>query len=145
DNGGYIGTDRAAGQTVPVTNNAPLRSGKGSCYEGGVRGPLMVRWPGVTSAKTECREPVNVMDLFPTLLSAAGLAPPADLKLDGLDLTPLLRNPAGTLPREALYFHYPHYYETTTPVGAVRARDWKLLEYFEDNRVELFNLRDDPS
>jgi arylsulfatase A-like enzyme len=107
--------------------------------------PLIVRWPGVTPATAECHEPVVAMDLFATLLGAAGLTPAANTTLDGLDLRPLLRNPAGSLPRDALYFHYPHYYETTTPVGAVRARDWKLLEYFEDNHVELFNLRDDPS
>jgi arylsulfatase A-like enzyme len=64
--------------------------------------------------------------------------------LDGIDLRPLLRDPGAKLERDALFFHYPHYYETTTPVSAVRARDWKLLEYFEDNRVELYNLKDDP-
>lgn len=144
DNGGYIGIDSRSGQTVPVTSNFPLRSGKGSCYEGGVRVPLMVRWPGVTSGQQVCGEPVIVMDLFHTLLSAAGVTLPADVKLDGLDLTSLLSHPDGRLERDALYFHYPHYYATTTPVCAVRSRDWKLLEYFEDDRVELFNLKNDP-
>jgi arylsulfatase A-like enzyme len=144
DNGGYIGLDRASGQTVPVTNNAPLRSGKGSCYEGGIRVPLMIRWPGVTPQGAACHEPVVVMDLFATLLAAGGGKPAADTKLDGIDLLPLLRDPGAKLERDALFFHYPHYYETTTPVSAVRARDWKLLEYFEDNRVELYNLKDDP-
>jgi arylsulfatase A-like enzyme len=142
DNGGYIGMDRKAGQTVPVTNNAPLRSGKGSLYEGGIRVPLLVRWPGVTPADAECREPVILMDLFHTLRTAASVTPAAT-DADGLDLTPLLKDPAAKLDRETLYFHYPHYYETTTPVSAVRSGDWKLLEYFEDNRVELFNLHDD--
>ena len=142
DNGGFIGVDRQSGQTVPVTNNAPLRSGKGSCYEGGVRVPLTIRWPGVTPQGAECDEPVVVMDLFPTLLAAAGVTP-ADVKLDGLDLKPLLKNPAAKLDRDALFFHYPHYYATTTPVSAVRAGDWKLLEYFEDDHVELYNLKDD--
>jgi len=145
DNGGYTGTDKQSGQTVPVTNNAPLRSGKGSCYEGGTRVPLMIRWPGVSVKAAECREPVTVMDIFSTLLAAGGVQPPADVKLDGLDLKPLLVNPSAKLERDAVFFHYPHYYETTTPVGAIRARDWKLLEYFEDNRVELYNLKDDPS
>jgi arylsulfatase A len=143
DNGGYIGTDRKSGQRVPVTNNAPLRSGKGSLYEGGIRVPLLIRWPGVTPAGAECHEPVVLMDLFHTLCAATSVSLPA-AGADGLDLAPLLKNPAAKLNREALYFHYPHYYETTTPVSAVRAGDWKLLEYLEDRRIELFNLRDDP-
>jgi arylsulfatase A len=143
DNGGYIGVDKRSGQTGPVTCNVPLRSGKGSCYEGGVRVPLMIRWPGVTPQGVECSEPVVVMDLFSTLLHAAGIAPSTDVTLDGLDLTPLLKNPSAKLDRDALFFHYPHYYATTSPVSAVRAGDWKLLEYFEDNHVELYNLKDD--
>ncbi|MDZ4848240.1 MAG: DUF4976 domain-containing protein [Pirellulaceae bacterium] len=83
------------------------------------------------------------MDLFPTLLNAAGVKLPNDIELDGVDLSPLLKNPSAKLNREALYFHYPHYYATTTPVSAVRAGHWKLLEYFEDNHVELYNLADD--
>jgi arylsulfatase A len=141
DNGGYIGTEN--GQTAPVTSNAPLRSGKGGLYEGGIRVPLIVRWPGVTPAGAESREPVVLMDLFHTLaptVAAATSAGPAD----GVDLRPVLQNPAATLNREALYFHYPHYYATTTPVSAVRMGDWKLLEYFENGRTELFNLRTDP-
>lgn len=143
DNGGYVGLDKASGRDMPVTNNAPLRSGKGSLYEGGIRVPLMVRWRGTTAAGTTCEEPVILTDMLPTLLAAAGL-PPARTALDGCNLIPLLKNPGSKLPRDALFFHYPHYYHTTTPVSAIRARDWKLLEYFEDNHVELFNLRDDP-
>jgi arylsulfatase A-like enzyme len=140
DNGGYIGTDE--GQTVPVTSNAPLRSGKGSLYEGGIRVPLIVRWPGVTPAGAACREPVILMDLFHTLapaVSSKEVPEPAD----GRDLQGLLQHPGTKLNREALYFHYPHYYATTTPVGAIRSGDWKLLEYFEDGRLELYNLKDD--
>jgi len=136
DNGGYIGTDK--GQTTPVTSNAPLRSGKGALYEGGIRVPLIVRWPGVTPKAAECREPVVLMDLFHTLHPAGS---PGG---DGLDLQPLLRNPDAGLDREALFFHYPHYYETTTPAGAIRAGNWKLLEYFEDGRIELYDLGNDP-
>jgi arylsulfatase A-like enzyme len=138
DNGGYIGVDRRAGQTVPVTSNAPLRSGKGSLYEGGIRVPLIVRWPGVTPEAAECREPVVLMDLFHTLRPAGSSGS------DGVDLRPLLKDPAAKLGRDALFFHYPHYYETTTPVGAIRAGDWKLLEYLEDGRIELYHLKDDP-
>lgn len=144
DNGGFIGLDKASGQNVSVTNNAPLRSGKGSLYEGGIRVPLMIRWPGVTTTGAVCTEPVILTDLFTTCLRAAGL-PMAPDATDGIDLSPLLKDPKATLPRDALFFHYPHYYATTTPVSAVRARDWKMLEYLEDNRVELYNLGTDLS
>lgn len=149
DNGGYIGVDRKSGQVVPVTNNAPLRSGKGSLYEGGIRVPLLIRWAGVTTAGAECHQPVILADLFPTLLAAAAgpnREPPSDgTPLDGLDLAPVLKDPSATIDRSELFFHYPHYYETTTPVSAVRAGHWKLLEYFEDGRRELYNLNADPS
>lgn len=140
DNGGFVGTDR--GQSVPVTSNAPLRSGKGSLYEGGIRVPLMVRWPGVTTANRTCSTPVTLMDVSHTLLTLtqAGSSEPAD----GVSLRPLLQDPSQTLARDALYFHYPHYYPTTTPVGAIRSGDWKLLEYFEDETIELYNLETDP-
>lgn len=139
DNGGYVGPDKASGRDMPVTNNAPLRSGKGSLYEGGIRIPLMIRWPGVTQSGV-CAEPVVTMDLFNTLLRAAGQKSEVS---DGIDLAPVLKEPSSKLEREALFFHYPHYYATTTPVSAVRVGDWKLLEFFEDNHVELYNLADD--
>lgn len=142
DNGGYVGLDKVNGRKVPVTDNSPLRSGKGALYEGGIRVPLMVRWPGVTPSGATCDEPVILTDMLPTLLGVAGL-PPAQGALDGLDIGPLLKNPAAQVDREALFFHYPHYYHTTTPVSAIRARDWKLLEFFEDQHVELYNLRND--
>jgi arylsulfatase A-like enzyme len=141
DNGGYVGIDRRSGFMVPCTSNAPLRSGKGALYEGGIRVPLLVRLPG--AAPLERNEPVTTTDLFDTLLAAAGVGE-VDRQGDGVNLLPLVRGQAASLPREALYWHYPHYYETTTPVSAIRAGDWKLLEYFEDGRRELFNLRDDP-
>jgi arylsulfatase A len=139
DNGGYIGKDKG----IQVTSNVPLRSGKGSLYEGGVREPMVIRWPGRPAG--ECREPVVTADLFPTLLAAAELKLDPKVPADGLDLGPLLRDPAATLGRDALYWHYPHYYETTTPVGSVRVGRWKLLEYFEDGRRELYDLIADPS
>ncbi|MBW8884768.1 MAG: sulfatase-like hydrolase/transferase, partial [Planctomycetia bacterium] len=142
DNGGYIGVDRKGGFTVPCTNNFPLRSGKGSLYEGGVRVPLIIRWPGATAG--ERTQPVATCDLFFTLLAAAGLSPASDQPRDGIDLAQLVRDDRANVPRDSLYWHYPHYYETTTPVSAVRSGDWKLLEYFEDGRRELFQLRDDP-
>ena len=142
DNGGQMNVDPPSRPGEPPTRNAPLRSGKGSLYEGGIRVPLMVRWPGVTPRGAVSDVPVLLADLFPTLLRAAGRPVPDGI--DGLDLSALLRDPAARLGRDALYFHYPHYYETTTPAGAVRAGDWKLLEYFEDGRTELYNLAADP-
>ena len=144
DNGGYTNPFRG----VVPTDNWPLRSGKGSLYEGGIRVPLIVRMPGVTPKGTECGEVVTCADLLPTLVELCGgevgrQAPGAGT-LDGMSLAGLLRNPKSHLPRTAAYFHYPHYYFNTTPVSAVRDGDWKLLEYFEDDRVELYNLRDDP-
>ncbi|MBN8734153.1 MAG: sulfatase-like hydrolase/transferase, partial [Acidobacteria bacterium] len=138
DNGGYIG--RFNGEVV--TNNAPLRSGKGSAYQGGVRIPLIVRAPGVTKAGTVCAEPVTTMDFFPTIAALTGAVDHG--KHDGVNLVPLLREAGAKLGRERLYFHYPHYYETTSPVSAVREGEWKLLEYFEDGHVELYNLERDP-
>lgn len=142
DNGGYVGFDKPGSARIPVTNNAPLRSGKGSLYEGGIRVPLMIRWPGLTTPGSTCDQPVILTDMLPTLVSAAGL-PAASTAVDGCDLTPLLRSPTSQLARDALFFHYPHYYHNTSPVSAVRAGEWKLLEYFEDNHVELYNLRED--
>jgi arylsulfatase A-like enzyme len=142
DNGGFINKCKL-NRDLAVANNAPLRSGKGSCYEGGVRVPLIVRGPQAAQGKISS-EPVYAPDLYPTLLRAAGLSDQVQAGIDGVDFTPLLQNPDATLKREALYFHYPHYYQTTTPVSALRKGDWKLLEYYEDNRLELFNLKQDP-
>lgn len=139
DNGGYIGT--YDGQ--PVTDNHPLRSGKGSLYEGGIREPLIVRWPGVTAPGSVCHEPVSSYDFCPTLLEMAGAQNPPGNEIDGVSLVSLLRDSGLGLGRDALYWHYPHYYATTSPVGAIRRGDWKLLEYFEDGHVELYDLSAD--
>ncbi|MBI4892079.1 MAG: sulfatase [Acidobacteria bacterium] len=142
DNGGAVHQNN--GQAI--TSNAPLRSGKGSLYEGGVRIPLIVRWPNVTPAGAVCRHPVVSMDLYSTILDAAGMRGSPELLAgqDGLSLAPLLRDPSARLQRDELFFHYPHYYTTTTPVSAVRAGNWKLLEYFEDQHLELYDLASDP-
>lgn len=139
DNGGFIGQTR--GQSTPTTNNAPLRSGKGSVYEGGIRVPFIVKWPGRTPRDGVCEHPISLADVYPTLVAAED----AVTALDGVDLKPLLGDPAAKLSREALFFHFPHYYATSSPVSAVRAGDWKLVEYFEDGRLELYNLASDPS
>lgn len=147
DNGGYIGTSTHDGKAIPVTSNSPLRSGKGTCYEGGLRVPLIVKWPGHAAAGAECHQPVVLTDLFPTLLAVAGLTPDPQVPVDGLNLAPVLKSPAVELPRKAIHFHYPHYYfaPDSTPVSAIRAGDWKLLQFYEDQHVELYNLASDPA
>jgi len=134
------------GGRVPTTSNLPLRVGKGSCYEGGTRVPLIVYWPGVTQAGSVCDTPVIGMDLYRTVLDVAGIKEGADKGVDGVSLVPLLKR-TGKVNREALFWHYPHYqhYQLggTTPYGAIRKGDFKLIEFFSDMHVELYNLRVD--
>jgi arylsulfatase A-like enzyme len=136
DNGGFINDY----QRQPVTSNAPLRSGKGSLYEGGIRIPFIIRAPGAVAGKT-CAEPVFTCDLYATCLELAGAK--GNAEHDGLSLLPLLSDPRVQLGRDALYFHYPHFYQTTTPVSAVRRGPWKLLHYYDDGHDELFDLSSD--
>jgi arylsulfatase A-like enzyme len=125
-----------------VTSNVPLRAGKGSAYEGGVRVPLIVKWPGVTKPGSVDHTPVIGVDFCPTLLAMVGLPSPS-APIDGESLVPLLKQ-AGALSRSAIYWHYPHYHPGgATPYGAIREGDFRLVEFFEDNRVELYNLKDD--
>lgn len=132
------------GGLMKSTSNAPLRAGKGSAYEGGVRVPLLAKWPGVTSPASTCAEPVISVDLFPTLLEAAGAARGSSPAIDGVSLVPLLSGKSKHLPRDAIYWHYPHYHPGgATPYGAIRAGDWRLVEFYEDMHVELYNLADD--
>ena len=140
DNGGMYRNYLDGGE--PVTTNVPLRGEKGTIYEGGIRVPLLVRWPGVTQAGTTCDEPVISNDFYPTLLQAAGASKPRGHTLDGVNLQPLLEQPGASLDRDAIFWHYP-YYHHSTPAGAIRSGDWKLLEFFEDNRLELYNLVED--
>jgi arylsulfatase A-like enzyme len=125
------------------TSNLPWRGGKGWMYEGGIREPLLVRWPGVVEAGSVVGAPVSSPDYFPTLLEAAGVPPRPGQVLDGVSLMPLFRG--GTLPERALFWHYPHYgNQGGAPSAAVRRGDWKLIEWYEDQRIELFHLADDP-
>ena len=140
DNGGLsvLTNDRTA-----PTANRPLRAGKGWLYEGGIRVPLIVRWPGVTEGGRTSETPVSSVDFFPTILEAAGLEASEGRAVDGASLTPLLRQ-SGPLEREALYWHYPHYHGSgSVPGGAIRQGDYKLVEYFETGRVELYDLAED--
>ena len=124
------------------TSNLPLRGGKGWMYEGGIREPLLVRWPAVVKAGSVISTPVSSPDFFPTLLEAAVAQPQPGQTLDGVSLVPLLKG--GTLPERALFWHYPHYgNQGSAPSAAVRRGDWKLIEWAEENRAELFNLAQD--
>ncbi len=125
------------------TSNLPLRAGKGWLYEGGIREPWLIKWPGVTRPGTECDVPVISTDFYPTMLEMAGLRPRDDQHVDGLSLVPLLCRESG-IERDALFWHYPHYgNQGGSPGAAIRAGDWKLIEFFEDNRVELYNIKSD--
>ncbi|MBM81506.1 MAG: sulfatase [Planctomycetaceae bacterium] len=144
DNGGVdFQTGKSAG--APPTSNAPFRSGKGTLYEGGIRVPLMFRWPDVTQANKVCDEPVLSQDFYPTL--AAGIGVPSDKvpQNDGVNLMRLLKGEQQKLEPRKLFWHYPHYYPRMTPASAIRDGSWKLIHYYEDDRVELFDLKNDKS
>ncbi|MDT8300889.1 MAG: sulfatase [Sedimentisphaerales bacterium] len=138
DNGGL--------STVPregPTANLPLRAGKGWLYEGGIREPMFIKWPGVVKPASVCDEVVTSTDFYPTMLEMAGLGLMPEQHIDGVSLMPLLKN-KGRLKRKAIYWHYPHYHGSgNRPSGAVRAGDYKLIQWYEDNSVELYNLKND--
>jgi arylsulfatase A-like enzyme len=126
------------------TSNLPLRAGKGWNYEGGLRVPWIVRVPGRVQAASVCDTPVVSTDLYPTLLELAGIAPPPGQALDAVSLVPLLDG-KGAFPDRPLFWHYPHYSnQGGRPSGALRSGSWKLVEWFEDGRAELFDLAHDP-
>ncbi len=142
DNGGLCTLRKNARRPAP-TCNAPLRSGKGWLYEGGIRSPMIVRAPGVAKPGSVCETPVSSTDFFPTMLELAGVDAKPDLHCDGLSLVNLL-NESGTIDRDALYWHYPHYHGSSwTPGAAIRDGDWKLIEFYEYENFELYNLRTD--
>ncbi len=136
DNGGWL----------PSTNtNLGVRAGKGSAYEGGVRVPMIVRWPGVVRPGSVCDVPVMGIDIYPTVLDMVGLRPESGQILDGASIVPLLRGQSGSWHRDELFWHYPHYHPGgATPYSAIRQRDWKLIEFQEDGRTELYHLKEDP-
>ncbi|MDY7108830.1 MAG: sulfatase-like hydrolase/transferase [Planctomycetota bacterium] len=135
------------------TRMTPLRGFKGTFYEGGIRVPFIARWPGHVPAGRRCETPIIGLDLYPTLLAAAGAALPQDQPVDGVNLLPLLTRGEDPAPR-ALYWHFPAYLQArrdldvgrwrTTPCGAIRRDDYKLIEFFEDGRLELYDLAHDP-
>jgi len=142
DNGGAVHFGNP-----PATSNQPLRMGKGYAYEGGLRVPLLVKLPGVTRPGTVCDTPVITMDFFPTLLELVG-ADKSDSRaaVDGISLAALLRG-ESTLPRNELFWHYPHYWNggKVSPYSVARVGDWKLIRFYETDREELYNLKTDLS
>lgn len=140
DNGGLSVIE---GPNTPATINAPLRDGKGYLYEGGIRVPWIIKWPGMTKAGAVVSNVVSSVDFFPTILEATGTPVPKEAKPDGVSLVGLLKD--GQAPkRDAIYWHYPHYSnQGGKPGGAIREGDWKLIEFYEDGRQELFDVRKD--
>ena len=139
DNGGLCVVE---GPNTPPTINTPLREGKGYLYEGGLREPLLIRWPGVTKPGSTITEPVCCIDFFPTIRDACGVK--SDAKVDGLNMLPLFKG--ETLKRGAFFWHYPHYSnQGGRPGAAVRAGDYKLIEFYETGRRELYDLKKDQS
>ena len=157
DNGGWHNvakeaTSSTAFADVPVTSNAPYRSGKASNYEGGTRVPMIVVWPGKVAPGTTSDAVVQSSDFFPTLLELTSLPQPAGLKFDGASIAPALRG--EQLTREAIYSHFPHGGRSDIdgfrPGTWVRRGDWKLIRFYADNedgsdKLELYNLKDDIS
>jgi arylsulfatase A-like enzyme len=137
DNGGLSTAERYP------TSNAPLNEGKGWVYEGGVREPLLIKGPGVTHPGSLCQVPVSSPDFYPTVLELAGLPLRPMQHVDGVSLMPLLSG-QPLRGRDALFWHFPHYAnQGGTPGCSIRMGDYKLIEFFEDNRLELYNLRED--
>lgn len=132
DNGGYNG------------NNRPLRGFKGMMFEGGIRIPWMVRWPGVIEPGTTCDEPIVSTDCFPTLLEVAGLEQQPGAICDGMSLMPLWKQTAG-FERDAIYFHYPNYafHKRNRLASAIRSGDFKLIRRYDENSLELYDLKND--
>jgi arylsulfatase A-like enzyme len=137
DNGGL-----ATSEGLP-TSNAPLRAGKGWVYEGGIREPLIIKYPAAIEKGSENNTPVISTDFFPTLLQLSGLPLLTKQHVDGVSLVPLFKN--KKIKRDALYWHYPHYgNQGGAPASAIRYRKWKLIEQFESNTFELYDLAKDP-
>lgn len=134
DNGGFYN----------ATSNAPLRANKGAYYEGGIRVPLLIKWPGVARPGTVSVEPVTSTDLYPTCLAAAGLPPRPHQHVDGLDLRPVLAE-GKALGRSSLFWHFPHYndHPHSVPSGVIRRGEWKLIETFDPAGFELYHLAAD--
>lgn len=138
DNGGLSTSEGSP------TSNLPLRAGKGWLYEGGIREPMFIKWPGSGATGRVCHDPVISTDFYPTILEMAGVDLMPEQHMDGVSLVPLLTG-NGDMKKRSIFWHYPHYGNQGGKPGAViRMGDLKLIEFFEDNSVELYNLSDDP-
>lgn len=144
DNGGlYRRYDYTPEADDDVTTNAPLRGEKGQLYEGGIRVPLIVKYPGVAKPGTTTDTVAISYDFYPTFAAAAGADLPENQTIDGYDLTPTIKDPEAGLERKAIHFHYPHYHHHR-PASAIREGEWKLIQYLDKTgQVELFNLAQD--
>lgn len=144
DNTVVIFTSDNGGESS-YNDNAPLRAGKGYPYEGGIREPWIVRWPNVAAPSSLCHEPISSVDVMPTVCEIVGVREPAGREIDGESIVPLLKQ-QGTLNRESLFWHFPHYrYSQELPYSIIRSGDWKLIKrYAGSNKFELFNLKNDP-
>lgn len=137
DNGGL-----ATAEGSPTTN-LPLAEGKGWMYEGGTREPMIAYWPGHIEPGSYCHTPITSPDLFPTLAELADIDRPGP-DVDGVSFAPLLHDAEATIERDAIFWHFPHYgNQGGTPAASVRVGDHKLIEFFEDGRIELYDLRED--
>ena len=144
DNGGlYRRYDYRAHADDNVSSLAPLKGEKGSLHEGGIRIPMIVKFPGKVKPGSVCPEPAISYDFYPTFVAAGGGSLPSTQTIDGLSLLPLLANPQARLNRNALHWHYPHYHHDR-PASAIRERDWKLIEYLDGTGdIEIYHLAQD--
>jgi len=129
---------------VEESSSGGLRKAKGFAYEGGTREPVIIKWPGHTTPGSTSNTPIIGTDFYPTILSMAGIPLLPEAHKDGLDISTILTGQTNELDRDALYWHYPHYHKTA-PYGAIRKGDFKLIEFFEHNTLELYNLSNDPN
>lgn len=135
------------GGETNVTSNAPLRGGKSQLYEGGIRVPLIIQWPGKVAKGSICAQPTSNVDFYPTFLDIAAVKPDPKQKLDGTSIQPLLARPKAPLKRPPLFWHYPlekPHFLGGQSAGAIREGDWKLIEFYETKRLELYRLDQDP-
>ncbi len=145
DNGGLSASNRA-GQLH--THNAPLRSGKGSAYEGGIREPMIVKWPGKVKPASVCNDYLIIEDFFPSILEMAGISNYKTVqKVDGKSFVPMLKQIGSTAPRRDLFWHYPNKWGSTGPgigtTSTIRSGDWKLIYWYKDQTFELYNIAND--
>lgn len=147
DNGGRGGYDFLGHGDNNITSNDPLKGGKGTFYEGGIRVPMIFRWPGKINPGDKSTVPVMTFDIYPTLLEISEIDPPQYYILDGESLMSILTGNKSYLDRTNLFWHFPGYPNNpwrTTPVSVIRSGNWKLMRYYENDQLHLYNLADDP-